>query len=251
MPIIETTGGPDSRVVVFVHGSPGDHRLWRRVAERAPADVMLAFVDLPDHGAGEDAPSSTYADCENDVIEAARRYGDRPTTLVGHSLGAYLVARVCAGLADFVDRVVMISGFDELPGELAAGRAEFADAIERGDLSAAAVKELASKAFLGENADPEVLELVDSWVSTGYPGRFVRSLRRASQAATAEARVGPYDTRAIVIHELRDPAVPFALGERLARLGSRAEIVAIEGQTHLTPLIHDEEVARWIYDARP
>src|SRR5688572_13595478 len=104
MRVRRSTG--EGREVVFVHAALADGSEWDALLDLAPPGVRAVAVDLPDFG--YDAPGTTLASLEASFREhLAGRHG---VTLVGHSLGAWVVARALAAAAPSVRRAVLIAG---------------------------------------------------------------------------------------------------------------------------------------------
>lgn len=87
-----TGGADDGPPVVFVHGYPDTHALWRRVIDRLAGDVRCITYDVRGAGAS-DAPADQDAyrlsELRGDlaaVIDAASP--DRPVHLVAHDWGS-------------------------------------------------------------------------------------------------------------------------------------------------------------------
>jgi len=77
--------------VVFLHGFPFDHTIWRPVVPFLPADAWLILPDLRGHGQSE-APSGPYsmAMLADDVAAILGYLRVRKAILVGHSMGGYV-----------------------------------------------------------------------------------------------------------------------------------------------------------------
>src|SRR5437867_4477775 len=85
----DVLGPPAATGVLLLHGGGQTRHSWRRTAQRlAAADHFVANVDLRGHGESDWSPTGTYSidDYAADV-RALVRWMDRPTTLVGASLG--------------------------------------------------------------------------------------------------------------------------------------------------------------------
>jgi pimeloyl-ACP methyl ester carboxylesterase len=79
--------------VVFVHGVPDTHRVWRRVLERIKRSDVVA-LSLPGFGCaipdGFGATKEEYVNWLTDALESL----PRPIDFVGHDWGSLLVVRV-------------------------------------------------------------------------------------------------------------------------------------------------------------
>ena len=101
--------GPVRGTRVLIHGFAGDGTVWSALAgvlARAGYDVLAP--DLPAHG----ATTVPFRDIDG-VVETAAAFLDAratgPLTLVGHSLGALVAARLATDPARAIDRLVLIA----------------------------------------------------------------------------------------------------------------------------------------------
>lgn len=247
MPIAATQGSARAGAVLCVHGTPGDHRMFRRLAALAPADVLFASLDLPDHGASADEPALDLAPFERDLVAAVGSLPPVPVTLVGNSFGAVVVARVLAGLGARIARAVFLGGFAALPPALAAGHAQLGTAIDGGQLDLAAVESLAFDLFLGGEGTPDDATLIHSIIRDSGRPRLVRSCGRL--ARLTDLTIAPFETPAFVLHARDDQAIPFALAPAFAACGADTKIVPVAGRSHCLHLTHARVVADVVYGA--
>ncbi|MFC7341304.1 alpha/beta fold hydrolase [Saccharopolyspora griseoalba] len=104
--------GQDPETVLMVHGLRGTHEGLELIAAEL-ADQRVAIPDLP--GFGDSGPMTErrhdiagYAEA---MLELARRLGGdaRPISLVGHSFGSIVAARLAAAAPELVRRLVLIN----------------------------------------------------------------------------------------------------------------------------------------------
>lgn len=81
-----------SRVVMFVHGAGGDAWQWRSKLQPylANSGIRSYAVSLPNHGGSRKVAVDTIEAYLHDVEDAVAHMG-QPDTVVGHSLGGFLV----------------------------------------------------------------------------------------------------------------------------------------------------------------
>ena len=114
--------GPDpaaaSAVVIVVHGITASHAAWRPAARALleRADVCLLAPDLRGRGASASLTANGFGDHVDDVVAVLDRLGVEQALLAGHSMGAYVVARVAAEHPRLASGVVLVDG--GLPLEL-------------------------------------------------------------------------------------------------------------------------------------
>lgn len=238
-----TRVGSGPELCVFLHGTPGDARVWQEVTARQPASVTSLLLDLPDHGRAPDLANAAPETLERELLRALPDVGAR-FTLIGHSYGAYLAARLAARLVERVPRLVLISGFAEIPARMGEGFRALAAAVRSGEATVATITEVALERWCGPTPTEEERRQITGIVERTGLRRAERLLDRIAALAGPALRVSPYDQPAVVLHGREDGAVPFELGRELASLGSRALLEAVEGPRHLLPLTHPELVAR-------
>ena len=234
--------------VVFVHGTPGDHRAWEgqreAVAERyrfiAPTLRYFGTGPWPDDGAG--FSMATHAD---DLAAFARQLGGGPVHVVGWSYGGAIGIVLAVHHPEWVRSLFLfepgLATFvtDPADAQLAGEdrtdmRARAAMAIEAGDTRAA------------------VRLLIDG--VTGQPGTFDRLAPAIRAWLLDNARtlsLGPPPPPPITCAQLGQIAVPVAIARgELARPFYRiaaetahrcipgSRLIVIPGGGHLAPTDH-------------
>ncbi|GIG39501.1 alpha/beta hydrolase [Cellulomonas phragmiteti] len=99
------TGDP----VVFLHGLFGQGRNFTQIAKALAPEHRSLLVDLPDHGRSAWTDAFDYA-ATADAVAAHLRAGfaaDRPTHVVGHSMGGKVAMLLALRHPDLVDRLVV------------------------------------------------------------------------------------------------------------------------------------------------
>jgi pimeloyl-ACP methyl ester carboxylesterase len=101
------TGPP----VVAVHGITANSQAWRAAARALAPDAGLLAVDLRGRGKSNRLPGPYgLASHARDVLAVLDHLGLERAVLAGHSLGAYIVARVAAEHPDRVAALVLVDG---------------------------------------------------------------------------------------------------------------------------------------------
>ncbi len=225
--------------VVFVHGSLCDARVFDAVAVHRPADVEMITIDLPDHV--RDEPGHDLGSMIHALAEALASI-PAPYVLVGHSMGAHLVARVLPALNGRVSRALLLSGFAGLPSAVLDGYRVLSDGIASGKVDPRSALAPAVEAALG----PDVVEpwrshlrsIVGSWPAD----RVERAARRVLEVGVAPA-MARFDTPAVIVHALDDVSIPSACARELIALGPRAELRELDRGGHFLPLSVPELVS--------
>jgi pimeloyl-ACP methyl ester carboxylesterase len=109
--------GSADPVVLGVHGITSNSHAWLAVARILGDSASLAAVDLRGRGRSSELPGpygvAAYA---RDVLAALDQLGIEQTVVVGHSLGAYIVARLAADHPERIRAAVLVDGGLTIPG---------------------------------------------------------------------------------------------------------------------------------------
>jgi lipase len=97
--------------VLAVHGITANSRAWLAVARALEGRATLLALDLRGRGASHDLPPPYGMEAyTRDMLAVLDHYGLERAVLVGHSLGAYAVARFAAAHPDRVRAAVLVDG---------------------------------------------------------------------------------------------------------------------------------------------
>ncbi len=110
-PIAVLHGGRSAgRPVLFVHGTPGNGRGWADYLLEADDRYRMLALDRPSFGGSVDTGAVTSLESQAAAALAALEESEQPAILVGHSLGAPIVARAAAAAPDRIGAVILIAG---------------------------------------------------------------------------------------------------------------------------------------------
>jgi pimeloyl-ACP methyl ester carboxylesterase len=116
--------------VVAVHGITSHSRTWIAVARELGGEAALVAVDLRGRGASNGLPGPYgLASHARDVLAVLDALELERSVLVGHSLGAYVVARVAAEHPERVSAAVLVDGGLPIPGTENVDPQAFLDAF--------------------------------------------------------------------------------------------------------------------------
>jgi pimeloyl-ACP methyl ester carboxylesterase len=123
-------GREGAPTVVAVHGITSSSRTWVAVGRELGPEVTLVAVDLRGRGASNDlgGPYGIAAHTRDVLAVLDGLELDRPV-LAGHSLGAYIVARLAAEHPERVGGVVLVDGGLRIPGTENVDPQAFLDAF--------------------------------------------------------------------------------------------------------------------------
>jgi len=120
--------GSDRPVALAVHGITGTSRSWGPVARALGDRATLVAIDLRGRGASRSLPPPYGLGVHvDDLLTVLGALGiDRPL-LIGHSLGAYIVARFAAEHPGRARALLLIDGGLPIPGSRGSDPQEYAD----------------------------------------------------------------------------------------------------------------------------
>lgn len=110
-------GRADKPSLVLVHGGLDHARSWDRVAAALRDDYHIYALDLRGHGDSAWAPGALYSVAEHvlDLAALCDVIRSRPLTLIGHSLGGFIVLQYAGTYPGDVRKVVAIEGMGPPP----------------------------------------------------------------------------------------------------------------------------------------
>jgi pimeloyl-ACP methyl ester carboxylesterase len=179
---------PSASPVIAIHGITSTSRTWLAIARALDDRASLIALDLRGRGRSNALPPPFGIDAHvRDVIAVLDQFGLDRAVIAGHSLGAYIAARLATLHPDRVDSLVLVDGgltipesTDVYPEEfmeaflgptLARLRMTFADldayygwwtehpAVVHADIAAADLREYAAHDLVG--AEPELRSSVN------------------------------------------------------------------------------------------
>ena len=110
-------GQSESAPVLAVHGITANSHAWLAVARELAARASLLAVDLRGRAASSGLPGPYGMEAyTRDMLAVLDHCGIERAVLVGHSLGAYVVARLAADHPERVHAAVLVDGGLTSPG---------------------------------------------------------------------------------------------------------------------------------------
>jgi pimeloyl-ACP methyl ester carboxylesterase len=111
--------------LILVHGGLDHARNWDWVARALHEDFHVYALDLRGHGNSAWAPGALYSVAEHvlDLSALADIINDFPISLLGHSLGGFIVLQYAGIYPDRVRQVVSIEGLGPPPSHRVHARA--------------------------------------------------------------------------------------------------------------------------------
>lgn len=228
--VVTDVGRADDPVVVLVHGIGVSERYFRGLARELVPDRRVLVPDLPGFGRSpRPARAPAVEDLAEVVLAVLRHRGIERATLVGHSMGAQVVAEAMLRAPDVVERVVLIGAVVDpaAPSVLRQALRLAKDGLH---------EPLRVNAVVAG----DYLRTGPTWYSAVLPHMF------AYDTAGAVARLpGP----ALVVRGGRDPVSSRAWSHRLGALAPRADVREVPGAGHVAMASHPTLLARWVREA--
>jgi pimeloyl-ACP methyl ester carboxylesterase len=120
----------DAPVVIAAHGITGNHAFWPPVVRALGSAARVYAPDLRGRGESRDLPGPFGpAAHAADLVAVADHVGAERAVYVGHSMGAYVTARLAADHPDRVASAVLVDGGLAIPGSEAVDPQVFVDAF--------------------------------------------------------------------------------------------------------------------------
>jgi len=214
--------------------------MWEPQVEALEAAGHRALAsDLPGFGDAPLAPGTiAYVDHAASLLDA-------PAVVVGCSFGGRIAIELAAARPDLVERLVLIGaglGSWSWSESAQAGFAEEEEAIDRGDLPAAAAQQ--ARMWLAADAAPEVRELTEAMTLRSYEQQLpVEGEVKAIWPETpAEAQLGEIGAPTLVVVGTEDLDDIKSMAEKLAAEIPGARLATIEGAGHLPSLERPDEL---------
>lgn len=120
----------DAPVVLAIHGITSSSRTWLPAARALGDRAALVAVDLRGRADSRDLPPPFGLDAHlRDMVAVLDQLGLERPAVAGHSLGAYIAARLGRAHPERVQSLVLVDGGLTIPGSREADPEEFMDAF--------------------------------------------------------------------------------------------------------------------------
>ncbi len=102
---------PDAPLVLAIHGITSTSRTWLATGRALGERAALIAVDLRGRGASHQLPPPFGLDAHvRDMVAVLDRLGLERAVVAGHSLGAYVAARMATAHPDRIESLVLVDG---------------------------------------------------------------------------------------------------------------------------------------------
>jgi 2-succinyl-6-hydroxy-2,4-cyclohexadiene-1-carboxylate synthase len=224
--------------VVLLHGFGGTRRAWDGVTELLPRERYRPLaLDLPGHGEAADAPRPiSFGGCVEHVLARA----PEDFVLCGYSLGGRIALHLALAAPERVRRLVLVSSTAGIEDAAERARRRGSDHRLADDLEGAPFERFVERwraQSLFADDPPEVDTLARDDQRRNRPEALAAVLRGvgAGEMEPLWGRLGQLAMPVTVLVGDRDAKFR-ALGERMAQLAPRAELIVVPGGHHRLPL---------------
>jgi pimeloyl-ACP methyl ester carboxylesterase len=108
--------GPQAPLVLAIHGITSSSRTWLAVARQLGERATLLAVDLRGRARSSELPPPYGLDAHvRDMVAVLDHFGLERAVIAGHSLGAYIAARLAVEKPERVDALALVDGGLTIP----------------------------------------------------------------------------------------------------------------------------------------
>jgi 3-oxoadipate enol-lactonase len=228
--------------VLLLHAGIADRRMWApQVESLEDAGHNVAAPDLPGFGDAPLEPGTV------DYVGFAASHVDRPAAVVGCSFGGRIALELAASRPELVNRLVLVGpglGTWEWSDEAQAGFAEEEEALERGDVAAAAAQQ--ARMWLADDASAEVRALTEAMTLRSYDQQLPMEdqVKSTWPEVPAQTRLAEIGVPTLVVVGSEDVEDIKAMAELLVAGIADVRLETIEGAGHLPSLERPDELNR-------
>ena len=232
--------------VLLLHAGIADSRMWApQIAALEAAGHRVSAPDLPGFGETPLEPG------EVDYVASAASFVSASAVVVGCSFGGRIALELAVTRPELVEKLVLVGaglGSWEWSEQARAGFAEEEDAIERGDLPAAAAAQ--ARMWLAEDASDDVRALTEEMTLRSYELQIPvdEQVTATWPEPPAIDRLDDVTAPTLVVVGSEDVPDILAIAELLAAgiPGARKEVV--DGAGHLPGLERPGELNRLLLE---
>ena len=245
--------GKGPRKAFFAHCSLSSGKSLLPLAGHFSSEMTVAAIDLPGQGksAMPDMDRDYHAQCVAACIAEIEAMGG-PQDLVGHSFGATVVLALAVQRPDLARTLVLFepvyfgllndAGHRTFNSSLAQER-PFNDAIERGDMMAAAEAFLTRWGLPGEwEAMPEVAKEVMASRMWLIPAQSDGIINEGPKRMKLDA-ICNLNVPTLVMHGDKSPMIMEAITEVISGAIPNGQGDVLNGAGHMLPITHHAECA--------
>ena len=225
--------------MVLLHSLLTDRHAFDRVAANLPGRVIA--VDLP--GFGETSPTQPSIDSFAALISSgvdAIRGDNRPVTVMGNGLGAFVALAMAVADEERVDRLILVGCGRTFPESAKPAFAGMIDAVASGGMAAVtatALRRIFTEEYLADH--PEEVEERTRILANTNPEAFITACRALQQVDFSDV-AGDVRTPTLIVVGEDDQATPPDMARALHDSLPNSALVILPGVAH-APQIQEPE----------
>lgn len=231
------SGKAPRRTVVLAHALGCDASMWDTLANQLAADCRVICYDQRGHG-GSTAPAGpvTMAQLADDAAALLRELDTGPVLWVGLSMGGMVGQELALRHPALVAALVIANATSAYPAAAQAMWQARIDTVRAGGIEAIADAVMARYFHAGFQAThaATVARFRRRLVSTDVAG-YLACCAAVAQVDTT-ARLGQVQAPTLVIAGALDAGTPLAMSETLAAAIPHAQLLVIDGASHLSAI---------------
>ena len=242
---VYTSGNENNKAIIFVHGFPYDHMMWKEQIKEFSQDYFCAAYDI--RGLGQSPAGNgqftmeSFVDDLEMIIDELKL--DKPI-LCGLSMGGYISLRALERMPDKFSAVILCDTKSEADNN--EGKLKRAAGIKRISTEGLApfAKDFITNCFgdyFKQNKKEEsdkIIETSSQYDPVGVKGCLLAMLGRTDTTANLEKINIP----TLLICGVQDALTPPAIMKEMQKKIKNAEYVEIKNAGHMTPIENPEEV---------
>jgi 3-oxoadipate enol-lactonase len=253
----EDRSASDFETILFLHGFPFDHSMWRNQLFLLDTEFRCLAPDLRGHGGTLDigqplAPDRVTIDLlADDMIALLDHAGprDRTVTVCGLSMGGYIAFALWRKIPQRIGRLILADtkATPDTP-EARAKRSAQADKVKADGaraISGGMLDSLLTPANRDSAIGMEVRRMIESTQSQG----IVNTLRALANRPDSTDTLATITVPTLVLVGEQDKTTPVSDAQYMhERLRHKAPLAIIQNAGHISPLENPEAVNRAMLD---
>ena len=104
----EKYGNQENTPIIIIHGLFGSSNNWTQISKKLSKDHYLICVDCRNHGHSFHAPSMTYQDMANDIINVLNKEKLDQAHIIGHSMGGKIAMTMSLTHSNRIKKQVIV-----------------------------------------------------------------------------------------------------------------------------------------------
>jgi pimeloyl-ACP methyl ester carboxylesterase len=236
-----------TRTYVFVPGVPGGPATWTSLIPFAPDTASLVYWPLERWQVNDPESPDELARLEGAFrteVEAL----PGPVTLVGHSFGCWLIARLLPSLNAETTRAVLFGGMAKISAEQQTAYRQACTELSGGRVSAEQFTATAQTLLLdGATCSATDRDRLGELVKVMGLPRIASLLGLVSHLANPRFHLAAHSVPTEVVHLQNDGAIPVVAANELVKPGDQAHLTVWPGGSHMPHWACPEAAARLVF----